>query len=103
MPFYEYECKRCGIHFERFQHMSDAPVQTCPECGGEVHRVIQPVGVVFRGSGFYVTDNRRSSVGASGSNHKGSNGAADKGKDKETAAKTTKSESEKPVSADAAE
>lgn len=102
MPFYEYECNRCCIHFERFQHMSDAPVLTCPECGGQVHRVIQPVGVVFKGSGFYVTDNRRGPVGASDSNHKGSNGAADKSKDKETAAKTTKSESEKSVSTDAA-
>jgi hypothetical protein len=41
--------------------MSDDPLSDCPECGGAVHRVIQPVGVIFRGSGFYITDNRQSS------------------------------------------
>jgi putative FmdB family regulatory protein len=59
MPLYEYQCQSCGVRFERRQHMSDDPVSTCPECGGEVHRLIQPVGVIFRGSGFYVTDHSR--------------------------------------------
>lgn len=61
MPLYEYECENCGVRFERRQHMTDEPVQTCPECGGEVHRLIQPVGIIFKGSGFYVTDNRAKS------------------------------------------
>jgi predicted nucleic acid-binding Zn ribbon protein len=43
------------------QRFSDDPVRVCPECGGEVHRLIQPVGIIFKGSGFYVTDNRASS------------------------------------------
>ncbi len=60
MPTYEYECEECGIVFERFQHFSDEPLKTCPECQGSVHRVIQPVGIIFKGSGFYVTDNRGS-------------------------------------------
>ena len=60
MPTYEYECDECGVVFERFQHFSDDPLDTCPECGGSVHRVIQPVGIIFKGSGFYVTDNRGS-------------------------------------------
>ncbi|MFW6082812.1 MAG: FmdB family zinc ribbon protein, partial [Chloroflexota bacterium] len=56
-----YECKSCGVRFERRQHMEDEPVRTCPECGGDVHRLIQPVGIIFKGSGFYVTDNRATS------------------------------------------
>jgi len=61
MPLYEYQCKACGVRFERRQHMSDDPLETCPECGGEVYRLIQPVGIVFKGKGFYVTDNRAKS------------------------------------------
>ena len=58
MPTYEYKCDECGIVFERFQHFSADPLKTCPECGGGVHRVIHPVGVIFKGKGFYVTDNK---------------------------------------------
>ncbi len=64
MPTYEYECEQCGVRFERLQRMADSPLVDCPECGGHVHRVMQPVGVIFKGSGFYVTDNRgKSSTG----------------------------------------
>jgi putative FmdB family regulatory protein len=64
MPTYEYECENCGVRFERLQRMSDAALTVCPECGGHVHRVMQPVGVIFKGSGFYVTDSRgKSSTG----------------------------------------
>jgi putative FmdB family regulatory protein len=59
MPIYEYECKACNRSFERLQHFSDEPVKACPECGGPVQRVIQPVGIIFKGSGFYATDNRQ--------------------------------------------
>lgn len=62
MPLYEYECQDCGVRFERRQHMEDEPVKICPECGGEVQRLIQPVGIIFKGSGFYVTDNRAESA-----------------------------------------
>jgi putative FmdB family regulatory protein len=58
MPIYVYQCDTCGLLFERRQRISEAPLADCPECDGHVHRVIQPVGVVFKGSGFYVTDNR---------------------------------------------
>jgi len=58
MPIYVYQCETCGVTFERRQRMSETPLKDCPECGGDVHRVIQPVGVVFKGSGFYVTDHR---------------------------------------------
>jgi putative FmdB family regulatory protein len=65
MPIYEYECTECGFQFERRQSFTEDPVEICPECDGLVQRVIQAVGVVFKGSGFYVTDNRRSSSGSS--------------------------------------
>jgi putative FmdB family regulatory protein len=61
MPIYLYECHSCGVRFERMQRISDDPLTDCPECDGHVHRIIQPVGVIFKGSGFYVTDNRRGS------------------------------------------
>ena len=67
MPIYEYVCDSCGIRFERMQHMDEPPLTVCPECNGHVHRVFQPVGIIFKGSGFYVTDNRaKSSTSAPG-------------------------------------
>ena len=64
MPTYVYECEDCGVRFERLQSYSEAPLRDCPECNGHAHRVIQPVGVIFKGSGFYVTDNKgKSSTG----------------------------------------
>ena len=61
MPLYEYQCEDCGVRFERRQRINDEPVTVCPECEGKVHRLIQPVGIIFKGSGFYVTDNRAKS------------------------------------------
>jgi putative FmdB family regulatory protein len=61
MPIYVYHCDHCGQTFERRQSISAAPLADCPECDGHVYRVMQPVGIVFKGSGFYVTDNRSSS------------------------------------------
>jgi putative FmdB family regulatory protein len=64
MPIYVYQCETCGLTFERRQHMTEPSLEDCPECDGRVHRVIQPVGIVFKGSGFYVTDNRSKSATA---------------------------------------
>jgi putative FmdB family regulatory protein len=58
MPIYKYVCENCGEQFEARQSFSDEPLTVCPTCEGHIHRVIQPVGVVFKGSGFYVTDSR---------------------------------------------
>lgn len=68
MPLYAYACSECGVVFERRQSFSDEPIHICPECGGPVHRLIQPAGIIFKGSGFYVTDNRgtNSSLKSSG-------------------------------------
>ena len=73
MPLYEYRCEDCGVRFERRQHINDDPVEVCSECGGRVHRLIHPVGIIFKGSGFYVTDNRsRSSTATPGEAKKNS-------------------------------
>ena len=63
MPTYEYECKTCSHKFDVFQAISDAPVKICPKCGKEVRRLINGgMGVIFKGSGFYVTDKNNSST-----------------------------------------
>jgi len=63
MPTYEYECKKCSHRFEVFQSMSDEPIKKCPECGKQVRRLVSGgVGVIFKGSGFYVTDKEKSAV-----------------------------------------
>jgi len=61
MPTYEYECKSCEHKFEVFQSMNDQPLKDCPECGKEIRRLIfGGTGVIFKGSGFYVTDKNNS-------------------------------------------
>lgn len=62
MPVYAYRCESCGIQFERQQSYNDSPLKRCPECNTtSLRKVIGPVGVVFKGSGFYATDNRSTS------------------------------------------
>lgn len=59
MPIYTYQCTNCGVRFERHQHFNDQPLTRCPECDEEaLRKVYQPVGIVFKGSGFYATDHR---------------------------------------------
>lgn len=65
MPTYEYECEKCGNHFEAVQKMSDAPLKSCPKCGNVVHKVIAGFGVSFKGNGFYVNDSTKSSEASS--------------------------------------
>jgi len=60
MPTYEYKCDECGHTFEEF-HGVDEKVDDCPRCGNEVRRVFHPVGIIFKGSGFYKTDTRDAS------------------------------------------
>jgi putative FmdB family regulatory protein len=59
MPTYEYRCPECGTDFEKFQKMSDEPGAPCPQCGAKAERRISGgAGLVFKGSGFYITDYR---------------------------------------------
>lgn len=59
MPVYTYRCENCGVQFERTQKFSELPLAWCPECGKKsLRKVYTPVGIVFKGSGFYATDHR---------------------------------------------
>ncbi|MHB8894522.1 MAG: FmdB family zinc ribbon protein [Candidatus Geothermincolia bacterium] len=58
MPRYDYKCKKCDRSFEVTHGINDT-VETCDECGGDVRRVFHPVGIVFKGSGFYATDSKK--------------------------------------------
>jgi putative FmdB family regulatory protein len=58
MPTYEYACKACGEHLEVVQSFRDDPLKECPNCGGDLRKVFAPIGIAFKGSGFYKTDSR---------------------------------------------
>lgn len=59
MPIYTYRCDNCGVQFDRKQSFTDPVLKVCPECGKKaLHKVYTPVGIVFKGSGFYATDHR---------------------------------------------
>jgi putative FmdB family regulatory protein len=59
MPIYTYRCENCGVQFDRQQSFSDPPLTRCPECNKKtLRKVYLPVGIVFKGSGFYATDHR---------------------------------------------
>ena len=76
MPTYEYQCKTCGHQFEQMQRFSDPPLTECPKCSGQVRRVIFPAGVIFKGSGWYITDSRKSSTPEKADKAEKSDGAA---------------------------
>jgi putative FmdB family regulatory protein len=88
MPIYGYECSECGHKLEVLQSVNDPPLQTCPECGGPVRKLFYPVGVIFKGSGFYSTDYKSSSNGKSSSSESGGDNKA--GGDSKPAAKAEK-------------
>jgi putative FmdB family regulatory protein len=90
MPTYEYECTKCGEHLEVFLGVNDPQPQHCKKCKGKLQKVFFPVGIVFKGSGFYLTDNRNS--GGNGKSGK----ACKAGKSKTPVAAETPSEP-KPV------
>ena len=66
MPTYEYACTECGQHAEVVQSMSAEPLTTCAVCGGRLRKVFSPIGIVFKGSGFYRTDSRAAATNGNG-------------------------------------
>ena len=115
MPTYQYTCTECGEPLETVQKFSDEPLTVCPACGGRLRKVFSPVGIVFKGSGFYRTDSRKSAAAAApatkenkekekssaesssstSSDSGGSNGSADKAAAKKTEPARSSSASEK--------
>lgn len=72
MPTYEYKCGSCGYVFEEFQSMKEAPLRVCPKCGEKVQRLIGPgAALIFKGSGFYLTDYKKSNSSPAVSNGNG--------------------------------
>lgn len=62
MPIYVYHCSNCDYQFDQYQRFTDESLTICPDCGRpDLHKVYQPVGIVFKGKGFYATDNRSTS------------------------------------------
>ncbi len=96
MPIYTYQCEECGVRFDARQKFSDEPVSECPECGGHTHRVPQPVGIVFKGSGWYAKDSKGSNTLATpGKRESESEGKAEKSDSKpESSTATTSTSSE---------
>ena len=89
MPTYEYECLSCGIHFDAFQKMSDLPLDKCINCKGSVRRIVSGgSGLIFKGSGFYITDYAKG-------NGKKSTVPSSKSPKESTAAKSSKTQSKK--------
>ncbi len=95
MPIYAYRCNNCERQFDARQRFNDDPLTDCIYCDGNVRRVITPVGVVFKGAGFYVTDNRNGKANGSGRTPD-----QDKNEPADTTEKKSSSESEtKPTAA----
>jgi putative FmdB family regulatory protein len=115
VPTYQYTCTECGEPLETVQKFSDEPLTVCPACGGRLRKVFSPVGIVFKGSGFYRTDSRKSAAAAAAaapaakdkdkspaesssstsSDSGSSNGSADKAAAKKTEPAKSSSASEK--------
>jgi putative FmdB family regulatory protein len=111
VPTYQYTCTDCGEPVEAVQKFTDAPLTVCAACGGRLRKVFSPVGIVFKGSGFYRTDSRNgssasapaakdkekatsdSSSSSSESSSSSSNGSADKPAAKKTETPSTSSKS----------
>ena len=98
MPLYEYECGKCGKHFEKIERLQGPHLKKCPSCGGPVERLMSPPAIQFKGSGWYVTDYARASRGAEksdGSTAEKPETKADTKADSKTETKTTSEGKEK--------
>lgn len=89
MPIYEYACTACGERTEAKQGFDDPPLEKCPHCGGKLRKLYSPVGIVFKGSGFYSTDQKSKKS----SSDSGSSDSKDKSKDKSSEKSTSTSSS----------
>lgn len=106
MPIYEYACTACGERTEAKQSFDDPPLETCPACGGKLRKLYSPVGIVFKGSGFYATDSKgstnkstssASASGSSGSGTSNSNPNASDTSKKSSDSGTTATKKESPA------
>ena len=96
MPTYQYACTDCDHAFEQVQSFSDDSLTTCPQCEGRLRKIFNAVGVVFKGSGFYRTDNRADSKSSSATTSSSSDSSAksDAGKASDSSSSSTPAKSE---------
>jgi len=92
MPTYQYACTSCGERLEVVQKFSDDPLTVCPACSGALRKVFSPVGVVFKGSGFYKTDSRSSRSSSSSSSSSSSGGDSSTSTSADSSSSSSKSE-----------
>ncbi len=91
MPTYGYKCDSCGHQFEVVQSIRDEPLKECPVCGAKLRKLLYPVGVVFKGSGFHNTDYKRgASAGPSSSEGGGDSGSSSPSESKPAASGESK-------------
>jgi putative FmdB family regulatory protein len=94
MPLYEYQCEACGHRFEVIQKFSDAPIETCPKCGGVVRKLLSSPAIQFKGSGWYITDYARGGKSDRGSDASAKSDSSDsKGESKSESGGESKGES----------
>ena len=98
MPIYEYACTSCGERTEAKQSFDDPPLEDCSQCGGKLRKLFSPVGIVFKGSGFYSTDAKTGSK-SSGSSDKNDSGKTDSKTDSKSETKPDKPAAKKESSA----
>lgn len=84
MPIYEYACTSCGERTEAKQGFDDPPLEKCPHCGGGLRKLYSPVGIVFKGSGFYSTDQKGSKATGKDSEKKPGGDDSSKSTDKKS-------------------
>jgi putative FmdB family regulatory protein len=99
MPVYTYQCESCGVRFDRYQKFTDQSLTWCPECGKKaLRKVYSPVGIVFKGPGFYSTDNKSASgVSYANKNSEKSEEAAKAASEKKTPEASSTSTEAKPA------
>ena len=94
MPLYEYRCESCAHRFERIQKFSDPPVETCPQCSGQVKKLLSAPAIQFKGSGFYITDYGKSGSGESKSEKADKAGAKSESKPESSSESKSEAKSE---------
>jgi len=97
VPTYGYRCSSCGHQFEIYQRVSDQPLAVCPKCQGKLTKILYPVGIAFKGSGFYTTDYKGSGAASSGN---GSGPAPESKPDSKSEPKSEPKPESKPASGD---
>ncbi len=99
MPLYEYKCEKCGNQFEKIENHSAPTTRKCPKCGGKAQRMISAAGIQFKGSGWYVTDYKGKSPGATPAEGSG-DGSDGKSADKSSDTKPAESKASDSKSSD---